>query len=358
MMVTRFFAGLTGGPALVLIEGTFADVWSAESTVTYYVFLTMASFIGAAAGPVVGGFITEEKWRWSVGWIPLLVNIAALLLAVGMPETYPREILRARARRQGKSIQLAPAQSGVTFAQMATHTLINPVKMLVAEPIVVLLSLYVGFLFAVIFQFFILIPVVLSMTYKFQRYQVGLAFTSAIGGALLAALIVVIMDLPSSATRPRHGRNPELEYRLRPGMLGGILVTGSLFWIAWTADPKINHVVPIAGTAIFITGSVMVLTSAISYIFDAYPAPGTLAALTAAACFRIAMAGMLPLLVIKMVMALTGAWAVSTFGFIGAALMAVPWVLYYFGGRLRMRSKYNMGTMNMVMAHDGKDEEM
>ncbi len=50
LMVTRFFAGFFGGPCLVLIEGTFADVWSANVTVTYYGALTLASFIGAGAG--------------------------------------------------------------------------------------------------------------------------------------------------------------------------------------------------------------------------------------------------------------------------------------------------------------------
>lgn len=33
--VTRFFAGLCGGPSVVLIEGTFADVWPAQFTSTY-----------------------------------------------------------------------------------------------------------------------------------------------------------------------------------------------------------------------------------------------------------------------------------------------------------------------------------
>ena len=46
----RFFAGFAGGPCLVLIEGTFADVWSARITVTYYSFLSLASYVGAAAG--------------------------------------------------------------------------------------------------------------------------------------------------------------------------------------------------------------------------------------------------------------------------------------------------------------------
>lgn len=50
LAVCRFFAGLFGGPCLVLIEGTFADVWSAHMTVTYYAFLSLASYVGAGCG--------------------------------------------------------------------------------------------------------------------------------------------------------------------------------------------------------------------------------------------------------------------------------------------------------------------
>lgn len=50
LAVCRFFAGFFGGPCLVLIEGTFADVWSAHLTVTYYSFLSLASYIGAGCG--------------------------------------------------------------------------------------------------------------------------------------------------------------------------------------------------------------------------------------------------------------------------------------------------------------------
>lgn len=52
LAVCRFFAGFFGGPCLVLIEGTFADVWSADVTVTYYSSLTLASYLGTACGNV------------------------------------------------------------------------------------------------------------------------------------------------------------------------------------------------------------------------------------------------------------------------------------------------------------------
>lgn len=56
---------------------------------------------------------------------------------------------------------------------------------------------------------------------------------------------------------------------------------------------------------------------------------------------------------------LTGAWAISTFGFISIALAPIPWILYLFGAGLRARSKYNpamsASMMTAVMSHD---EEM
>lgn len=50
LLAFRFLAGLFGGPCLVLIEGTFADIWSAQRTVTYYSFLAMSQYLGAAFG--------------------------------------------------------------------------------------------------------------------------------------------------------------------------------------------------------------------------------------------------------------------------------------------------------------------
>lgn len=46
----RFYAGFFGGPCLVLIEGTFADVWSGATTGTYYSFTAAAANIGAGLG--------------------------------------------------------------------------------------------------------------------------------------------------------------------------------------------------------------------------------------------------------------------------------------------------------------------
>ncbi len=58
-----------------------------------------------------------------------------------------------------------------------------------------------------------------------------------------------------------------------------------------------------------------------------------------------------------MIDGLTGAWAISTFGFISAALVPIPFVLYKFGAQIRARSKYTP-HMPANMMKNGRDEEM
>lgn len=72
---------------LRLIEGTFADVWSAQVTVSYYSVLTLASFTGTAAGPLIGGFLYAfGGWQWTQ-WIVLILGLGVFLFGIAMPDT-------------------------------------------------------------------------------------------------------------------------------------------------------------------------------------------------------------------------------------------------------------------------------
>ena len=56
---------------------------------------------------------------------------------------------------------------------------------------------------------------------------------------------------------------------------------------------------------------------------------------------------------------LTGGWTYSTFGFISAALIPIPWIIYRFGARLRATSKYSSQIpASMMKGVLGHDEEM
>lgn len=356
LVVCRFFAGLFGGPSLVLIEGTFADIWAAETTNTYYAFLGAASYIGAALGPLVCGFVVAAKgWRWSQ-YVALMIDLAILLFAIGIPETYQREIPRRIARRNGKKLEQPLAESGVTIAQILRTTVINPAIMLVAEPVVTLITLHLMLNWAVLFSWFIIVPTVLTGVYSWTLQKDGLAFLSAIIGSILAGATSIAIEQFMYARHKKSGVKTmmSIEFRLIPAMLGAVLIPASLFWIGWTAKPSVNEFSPIVGTGLYVYGSLLCLISFIPYLFDAYPPSGTLAALTTAATMRILLGATVPLVILQMFGGLTGAWALSTFGFIGFAFMPIPFVLFFFGEKMRERSQFSKILTIHPMMMDGE----
>lgn len=356
ILVCRFFAGMFGGPVLVNIEGTFADMWSAETTNTYYAFLGAASYIGAALGPLIGGFVVASKgWRWS-GYVSLMISFGVFLFGIGLPESNQREIPRRRAKLQKVILNQPPAQSGVTFAQMFKITVITPFIMLFSEPIVLLTTIHLMLNWAVLFSWFIVVPAVLMGVYKFTLQQAGLAFSSAVAGTVLAALTSIGIEQLIYRRCLKHNRLTmlSLEFRLIPAMLGAVLLPASLFWVGWTALPTIHWAVPVVGTGVYVYASLLMVISYVPYLFDAYPPAGTLSALTTAACMRILLAALIPLGILQMFARLTGAWALSVFGFIGLLFMPIPFVLFFFGKKLRKSSRYS--AVSLMEKHGDDDE--
>ena len=62
----------------------------------------------------------------------------------------------------------------------------RPTKMLLTEPIVLSLTIYTAYAYALIFSFFDSLPYVLATYYGFNAKQVGLSFLSVVIGYLLA----------------------------------------------------------------------------------------------------------------------------------------------------------------------------
>ena len=199
-----------------------------------------------------------------------MLALAAFLLGIGVPETYPREILRRRARISGNGPKLAKAESGETLGEMIKVTLFTPLQMMFTEPLVAIATLYVAFNFGVLFSFFISVPVVLNLTYGFSLQQAGIAFTAALAGSLLSALTSIIIDrltYPKHLARNNNNLLDVVEYRLYPAMAGAFGLLISLFWIGWTASPKINWPSPVLGTMLYVWGSQSIIVRTIYLIF-------------------------------------------------------------------------------------------
>lgn len=98
--------------------------------------------------------MAEKGWRWTA-WVPIVFIAVVYAFGNMMPETYPREIIRRRARKAGVPHNLPKAQSGVTLREMAYLTVVQPLAMLFTDPITFSSTLYLAFLFGTVFQWFI-----------------------------------------------------------------------------------------------------------------------------------------------------------------------------------------------------------
>ncbi|KAI0189894.1 MFS multidrug transporter-like protein [Astrocystis sublimbata] len=286
------------------------------------VLITSTFFLGPSLGPLIGGYTmqTRRDWRWLM-WVLLLIAGPIGLLVLPSRETSKKIILARRAKKRGLPGPPKPPPA-TALKMLLMITLVRPLRMLVAEPIVVSWSLYHAFVFGVLFAFFESYPYVFGSVYHFGPGAIGLAFLGITIGTVLAVLTFAIIDKTVYQKRKRAyaPARPPPEERLYISMFGAFGVPVALFWFAWTARPGVHYLVPIAAGVPFGWGIVTLFLGGVTFIIDTYGA-------------------MFPLFTVQMYKKLGIPWATSLLGFIGLALLPIPFVLYRFGPALRAKSR-------------------
>lgn len=151
----RFFSGVFGSPCLSIGSGTIMDIFDVDQVSVAMTFFCLSPFLGPVISPFIAGFATEyQGWRWAE-WIQLFAGGLILPFIVLMPETHKGIILRKRAEKRGINLKKFTKEDQKEFLKITmTITVFRPLKMLVVEPIVLVFSIYVAFIFAVLFAFF------------------------------------------------------------------------------------------------------------------------------------------------------------------------------------------------------------
>ncbi|KAF2260915.1 MFS general substrate transporter [Lojkania enalia] len=344
LIVCRFFAGLTGSPALAVGAGTNADLFPPQQRAVVTSMFLMAPFLGPALGPIVGGYAAQYKgWQWTQ-WCMLFITLAIYLISLPTQETYKPVILARRAQKLG--IQPPNVAHNASLKTTLIQNLVRPVHMLFTEPVVFLLSLYTSFAFAILFLLFAAFPLIFqSAPYLFSVSQTGLAFLSIGLGVVLAAVTGILIDrgiyqkhFRKAVAAGCHHAAPE--HRLYNMMVGGVGVTVGLFWFGWTADRGVHWVVPVLAGVPFAWGNLCLFTSAALYCVDVYGPMNGASAIAANGIFRYVLGAVFPLFTVQMYSAMGTGWATSLLGFLSAAMLPIPFVFFKWGPVIRKRSRY------------------
>ncbi|EXF76177.1 major facilitator superfamily transporter, partial [Colletotrichum fioriniae PJ7] len=344
LIVCRFFAGFFGSAVVSVGGGTNADLWPPALAGFVYPFYFVSPFLGPAFGPVIGGFLAEKKdFRW-LEWVVLFMVAFNYIYALPQFETYKKTILqkRIRAETQSNAPQAHSPKVALPSSAIIQRIVLKPFKMLFVESIVLFMTIYMAFNFAVFYSFFAAFPYVFGGHYGFTPGQQGLTFISIALGCVIGFLAVVYIDrktYPALEAKYGVGAVPP-EYRLYGAMVGCALNPASLFWFGWTADKGVYWLSPVIASVPFAVGNIMVYSSGALYIMNSYGSLHGASALSANSLLRYAGGGAFPLFTVQMFSSMGIGWASSLLGFVSVVLVPVPWVLYKYGSRIRAHSQY------------------
>ncbi|KAG8834086.1 hypothetical protein FRC20_007528, partial [Serendipita sp. 405] len=156
LILFRFLAGTFGSSPLANAGGAISDIWTATERGVATTLYSSGPWFGPIMGPLVGGFLIETPAGWRmVFWIIfILAAIPSILGVFFMPETYAPVLLRRRAQKlqaeSGETIYYVSKYdvgNQETVVQKLSVNLRRPFVFLFTEPIVTLLSIWVGLVY-------------------------------------------------------------------------------------------------------------------------------------------------------------------------------------------------------------------
>jgi len=332
---------------LTIGGGVIADLFVAEQRGLASSVYSFGSLFGPVIGPICGGFIAQRAgWRW-VFWVLLMASaVVTGGIVITNRETNPMVLIKQKTERLRKELNRPELQSVYTqhlseeqlrIGFILSRGCLRPIKLLLSSPIVFLLSVYLSFVFGLLYLIFTTITSVYIETYNWPPDLCGLAYLGiAIG--FFAGILFVAKTNDATIIRLTKANNNvyEPEMRLPTCVFFGILVPISFFWYGWATDKHVHWVVPIIGLLPFGVGIMGIFGPIQTYLIDVFPtfAASAVAALTVLRCL---FGALLPLAGPVMYERLGLGWGNSLLGFIAMALIPVPLLIYKFGGRVRKK---------------------
>ncbi|KAL4862161.1 hypothetical protein BDV12DRAFT_207433 [Aspergillus spectabilis] len=345
IMLSRFFAGLFAASPISVVPAVFADLFTTAHRGVVMSVFCMAVFIGPFAAPFVGGFIAMSLgWRWIMYISTIMIFLGFVLVLFWLDETYPPVILVHKAavlRRQTHNwgIHAKQDEVEVAFIELVRNNFTRPLRMLVTEPILLLVSLYISFVYGLMYALLGAYPVVFQQVYGMNTGVGGLAFIGLIIGELVGGVYILLLQGSFQRKLAANNGQPIPEWRLTPAIVGSVAFSAGLFWFGWCGYKADTHwMAPIASGVLTGFGIFCIFLQCFNYIVDCYP---TLAASTIAAntILRSAVGCAFPLFSRQMMENLGVQWAGTMLGCLAAAMIPIPVLFYKYGPRLRQKSK-------------------
>jgi len=279
IIITRFFGGFFGSSPLAVVAAVFSDMFDNRTRGMAITIFAMCVFAGPMFAPFVGGFIVSNPklgWRWTEYVITLMGLVAFLLDFFFLRETYPPIILVDKAadlrrRTLNWGIHAKQEEIEVDFGELIRKNFARPLKLLFMEPIVLLLSIYMAFIYGLLYLFLTAYPAVFQSVHGFGLGESGLPFFGMVLGQLLAGLTVLLQQPWYQRKLAANNGVAVPEWRLPSVIAGGVTFTIGIFWFGWTGyKSDVHWMVPTVSGVFTGFGLMSIFLQAMNYLVDAY----------------------------------------------------------------------------------------
>lgn len=343
-IVFRFLSGCAGGVPMALGGGSIADLTPSTNRGMAMTLFSLGPLTGPVLGPLVGGFIVADKgWRWTFWVLGMVGGVAGLVALPILRETHPRILLEHKAARLRAETQNPHLRSELALSRTTNRVLIEalvrPAMLLIRSPILLVLSVYVGLIFGIMYLLLTTFTGVFEEQYGFTTATSGLVYLG-LGVAMIVA-VPIFNSLNTHLmvrTKAQGLPGPRPEERLLHMIWFSPSVVVGLFIYGWSVEYHIHWIVPIIGTVFIGYGAFFVLMPAQLYLVNLFGSEGAASALSANLLLRYISGTFLPLVGPQMYAVLGYGWGNSLLGFLALVFLPFPILFYKFGERLRVKT--------------------
>lgn len=377
LAIFMFIIGLCGSTATTNVAGTIGDLFGASDEASQ----PMALFVFSAnAGPSIGGIVGEaimENSKLGFKWI-FLINIILgafyIVFLMFLPETLPRIVIQERTAIEGKDVpnvivrefgyaienikgktasyktlyQEKLNEEGNEAVVVEKVSVFNEIKfitsqaliMMVTEPIIIFLALYNGFAYGLLFLYMDGIFDVFVANNGLSPIAAECTYLNFVVGVSFVLLLQPLQTYLFRRDRLNNGgvARPEARFLLSLVTVWGFPI--GLLWFAFTSNGDTNYWSPIIAGTVLAVADPLLWLAMLSYIIDSYSAAGLSNSAIAAFCIpSFAIAASLSHAGVAMFENMSTTWAMATLGFISLGIVALVYIFFFFGHRLRLHSK-------------------
>ncbi|CAI6333974.1 unnamed protein product [Periconia digitata] len=348
LIASRFLAGFGASSIYALAGGVLGDIWGPEQRGRSLGLYLLIPIIGAAVGPIIGGFMAgRTTWRWMF-WSTSIFQAVMVLVSFGVfRETYAPVILKRRAamlrRTTGDSRYYTiheRMEESHSLAYILAKAFTRPMRLLLLQPLVQTASLISALSYGILYILLSSFSDLWIQHYNMSVEMSGLHYIALAAGELTSSTLGgYLLDSIYSRMKARDPENElEPEHRLPFALPGYLLSVLALVFYGWTAQFRVHWIA--VDIAIFLVSFGLQLAGLPqqAYVMDVYQ-EHTSSALAASQFPRSLAAFLFPLFAPAMYRSLGYGWANSVLALLGL-MLGLPGSIFFWRWGKRMRMKF------------------